>query len=175
MTPLGLVVTGGAFVLLDFRVDGLDLAADVLGWLLAAFGAWALRPRSDWFLGATGAAAVGVAIGVPNFWAEPAGVFLVVTSVVETAFVFAVLSGVVQAARAHEPTVADRANLLRWLDLGLLVVATVLLPVVPEPALVLVVGLATLGVAAWILIFWLSVRGRAYLQPPVGVPGAATS
>jgi hypothetical protein len=164
VTPLGLVVAGFLLVLLDFRVAGFDFLPDSVGWLATVLGLVRLRERSGWFGVALAAAVVGVLVGVPVQFAEPEGPLLALSSVVETCLVFAVCSGVAEAVATDE-RVRRTAHLIRWLDLGLVVLLTGLAVLAPEPASILVLGVATLAVAVWFLVFVASVRQRPELQP----------
>jgi hypothetical protein len=167
MSALGLVVVGFAMVVLDVRIDGFDLAPDVVGWVLAAVGLSRLSPRSTWFRAAVAAAAVGMLLGLAQQLSEADGLLLAVQTLVETVLVFSVCSGIIDAARSVE-RIRGTANLIRWIDIGLAVAAIVLLHVLPpEPVVVVLLAFASLGVAAWFMIFLLSIRDHPALQPPV--------
>lgn len=56
MRPLAIIVVGLAFVVLDFRIEPLDLLPDALGWGVVAFGAARLRlVAAAWLAVVTGA------------------------------------------------------------------------------------------------------------------------
>jgi hypothetical protein len=63
MRPLAIIVVGLAFVVLDFRIEPLDLLPDALGWGVVAFGAARLR-----LVGAAWLAVVTGVLSLADAW-----------------------------------------------------------------------------------------------------------
>lgn len=167
MTPAGLVVTGMALVMLDLRMAGIDVAPDTIGWVIAIVGLWRLLPRSRWYVGAVVAAVAGAFLAVPALFAEPTGLLRSLLILTETGFVFSVCSGIVSSA-GSAAGVRSTANRIRWLELALVPTALVLLMLLPSVATLVLLATVALGVAAWFMIFLLSLRDHPTLQPVAG-------
>lgn len=177
MTPLGKVVAGLLLVILDFRIDGFDLLPDLVGWPLVLIGLLPLFPRHGGFAVATVAAGGATLLAIPQQLSEPGPVLTVLETVLETAVTFGTCTGVI--AVVAEPAIRRTAGIIRWTDLALTVVATLVGlaarggtdGAAAGPLLLLAV--ASLGVAIWFLVFLWSNRRRAELAPTARTGGAA--
>jgi hypothetical protein len=166
LRPLRLLFWGLVMVVADVRINGLDLVPDPVGWLVALVAAVRLaRWHRGFLLGAAGSV-LGLVVSLPDWvgggpgWVQPA------TTVAETAVVF----GTCTALVALLPERRTSANLVRWWDLGLMLVAVlVVFPVAfdGEPpglgavgmALALALGLATVVVFVCFCVLVLRASG----------------
>lgn len=175
MTPLARIAWGFLVVVIDFRVDGVDVIADVAGWALVLFGTTALTGRSPWFTAASAAAAFGALLSLPQLLSEPGGLLQTAGAVVETALVFSVCTGIMQLVDEPQRTTADR---IRWADLAVGVLGVALGLVVPAgtqvtngaAVVILVMVIVALLVMVWFLLFLLGVQRHPALgssQPQV--------
>lgn len=121
MRPLYLLTVSLLMVILDFRIDGVDLAPDVLGWVLAALSLLRLEPHVAFKAGAV-TAGVAAAVSVPSL-VRPEGLFLggVATAAV-TVVIFATCTGVM----ALRPATRRSAQRLRWTILAVTVISLTL-------------------------------------------------
>ncbi|MFC4784318.1 hypothetical protein ACT8ZV_07575 [Nocardioides sp. MAHUQ-72] len=146
LKPLSTMGFGMLLVLLDLRVDGLDLVPDPLGWLLALAAAGSLSRLHPAFPVVAVACGLGLVASGPDWVGRGGPVVAVEITVAETVVVFATCTAVM----ALLPERRGGANALRWWDLGLTLVLTVLLLVAAgEPdvgVLALLVGIAELVV-----------------------------
>lgn len=158
----GLRTVAGALllVLLDLRIDGLDLLPDPLGWAVAAWVLGGLAGRHRGFDVAAAAAAVACVASVPGLVGPGPDWLWPVTTAATTALVFAACT----AVRALVPTEAVRAERLRWADLGLTGALVLLTPFAEGQdwlaAPVLLLGLAALVVFVLFLLM-LARAGRS--------------
>jgi hypothetical protein len=182
MTPLGLMVAGWGLVALDFRIDGLDLLPDLIGWAFVLVGLIRVADRSQWFGAAAFAAAFGLVLGIPLLVAEAGPVLSTLCLLGETVVVFGTCTGIREVVGRSR--VREAANLLRWADLAISVVALVMIVLVGPVELtavgaaaivpVVLVTLAALAVMVGFLIFLWTNRQDAALQPRSlrqGLPG----
>lgn len=185
MTPVARIAWGFLIVLVDLRIQGLDVVPDIVGWILAVSGTGRLFERSGWFRLATAACAVGIATAVPGAVSEPGTVLALAEGLAMTGLVFGACSGI--RAVVAEPSVRRTADWIRWLDLGLMVVAGVLgalgeslrLPVsdasppvgLALAALVVPLVVVALAVAVWFVVFLLRLRHHPTLQAPAHAVG----
>ena len=171
MTPLGKVVVGLLLVFVDLRIDGFDVVPDVIGWALALIGLHPLSRRHGGFLAAAVAAGIGIVLALPQQLVEPGSVLRTLEAVAETVLVFGTCTGII--ALVAEPSVRRTANRIRWTDLGLGLLATLLgLALGQDSSLsggavvpVLVLALATIAVVIWFLVFLWRNRHRPELLP----------
>lgn len=177
MPPLARVALGLVIVVLDLRFEGVDLMPDPVGWALVLWGLVPLAGRHRGFGAGVAAALVGALLSVPQVLAEPGEALGTLQAVVETVLVFGTCTAI--GGLADEARVRTTANRIRWTDLGLTVVLTGLasLPV-EQPrdvtgvaALAVALGLATLVVMVWFLVFLLGVRHRPAFSDRARVAG----
>ena len=149
-------------VVVDFRVDDVDLIPDPLGWLLALVALARLAGLHTGFGVAAAICTVGLLASVSG-WLQapgPEGWEATWSAVWETAVIFSVCT----AVRALVPAERRRASMLRWWDLGLAVSLACLggLTVAGFPAAgvaALAVGLACFVVfALFLLMLWRAAR-----------------
>ena len=179
-TPLGKTVGGFLLAALDFRINGLDLLPDPLGWAIAAIGLSALSARSPALRVAMILAAIEAVVSLPLVVTDEIPPLLSsLDTLLQTGFVFAVCTGLI-ALLPHRPDRAGTANIIRWLDLGLTVLIVPvamtagsspegLARVGPFAIVLVLVGLA---VAAWFVVLHFQVRRDPAVGGPAN-PGAA--
>lgn len=161
MRPLATLAWGLLLVVLDLRVDGVDLLPDPIGWVIGAVAAHALfrsvgvsQPEvRRWFAATSVACAAAVLPAAPEWvGVQQHPVITIAVSIAETVVVFATCTGIMTVL----PTRRATANVVRWSDLGTAAALSVLVggaAMEPELApLVLLAGLAALAVFAWFLI-----------------------
>lgn len=165
-TPLGKTAWGFLLAALDLRINGVDLLADPVGWLLAVVGLWTMSSRHGGFQVAVVLAAIEVVASLPLVVTETVPALLSTFEVLlQTGFVFAVCTGLI-ATLTHRPDKAGSANVIRWLDLGLsLLLAPMLLIVGAATGEVdvlgpfaLMLGVVGLAVAVWFVVLLFQVR-----------------
>jgi len=120
MGELRWVGSGLLLVFVDLRFNGVDFATDSVGWVLAAAGLFALQRWHAGF-GLGGAAAV---VGFLAWAGDPwlgvdQGIASTVETVAQTVIVFATCT----ALMVLVPEKRRSADLIRWWDLGLGLVA----------------------------------------------------
>lgn len=123
-TPLGTIVGGFLLVIMDFRINEIDLLPDVIGWPLMAWAASRLSGRSGWFAAVTAAGVVGFVVAATLLALDPGPVRHaadVARSAAEVVVVFGPCSGI--RALSVSPATRRTAAIIRWLDLGLTVLA----------------------------------------------------
>ena len=166
LQPLALLGGGLLLVLLDLRINGLDVVPDPLGWLLALAAAASLSRLHDAFRVAAAACGVGFLASVPQWVGSGGGLVEVATGVAETVLVFFVCTAIMVLV----PERRRGANAIRWWDLGLTIALTLLVVAAsgePDLAVVaLLVGLTDLGV----VICFVVLLFRAAKATPAG-PG----
>jgi len=152
LKSLATVAWAQLLVFLDFRIDGLDVIPDPLGWVIAAVALGSLGDLHPGYRIAAGACVVAVIPSAVD-WIDPAGTpVAVIITVASTVFIFATCT----ALMATAPMLSGSANVVRWADLWL-TCASVPLIVAAEgddslDALVVVAIVATLGVFIWFLV-----------------------
>ena len=120
MGELRWVGIGLLVVFVDLRLNGVDFVTDSVGWVVAAAGLFSLR-RWHTLFGISGAAAV---VGFLAWAADPwlgvdQGTASVVEGIAQTVVVFATCTALMDLVPERRST----ADLIRWWDLGLGVVA----------------------------------------------------
>lgn len=156
MTPLARVGWGLLVVALDLRIEGLDLLVDPLGWALALSGWFALQGRNSWFGGAVAGGLVGCAVSIFAVTQPLDGLPSMVDTIAQTAVVFCTCSAIARLAG----NLADRkaANTIKWLDLGLGIVAALVVVAARSTeaggmvVLVLPLIVAALATFVWFLV-----------------------
>lgn len=160
MRPLATLAWGLLLVVLDFRVQGVDLLPDPIGWGLGAVAALSLfrsvgkaQPEARrWFAATCVACTAALLPAVPEWVGVQHPIITVAVAVAQTVVVFATCTGVMSVLPARRAT----ANAVRWSDLGTASLLAVLMggaTVVPELApLALLTALATLAVLVWFLV-----------------------
>ena len=168
MPPLGRVVIGFLLVMLDVRIEALDLLPDAVGWVVVLAGLVPLSARSRGFGAAAVAAGVGLLLALVALVSLPGPVLGTLEAIAETVVVFGTCTGI--RALVADPRARRTADRIRWADLAITGVGTALGLTVGEttvegaavgPLLVLV--LAGLGVVVWFLVFLWSNRRRPEL------------
>ena len=108
---IGLIV-----VFVDLRFNGADFVSDSVGWVVAAVALFSLAPLHRLFGVSAAAAVVGLFSWAADPWLgvdqEPASVAEILA---QTVIVFATCTALMELV----PDKRDSANLIRWLDLGL--------------------------------------------------------
>jgi hypothetical protein len=159
LKPLSLMAWGLLLVVLDLRVDGLDLVPDPLGWVFVLLAALRLRPLHAGFTAATVAAVVGLVASLPDWVGVAPNLAGTATTLAETVLVFATCTAIM----ALVPDRRGRANTLRWWDLALTVILVPLVVLaVVEPGFVvlaLFAGLAALVVLVCFLVLLFRTAG----------------
>lgn len=166
MNSLRLTAWGFLLVAFDLRIDDVDLLLDPVGWAMMVVSLWGLRVRYRVFGTAAVACCLGFVVSLPGVVAEPPWALTSVESVVQTVFVFTTCTGIVRTV----PRYAEAANLVRWIDLGLMVLVVLAVFLVDEsdvealaPA-VIGLGIAVLAVAVWFVVLLF----RSASAAPVG-------
>lgn len=160
LRPLATLAWGMLLVVLDLRIQGIDLVPDPLGWAMGAVACGslsrsvaALPPEARRWFGVTSVACAVAALPAVAEWAgvqHP--VVTTAISVAETVVVFVTCTAIMAALPARRAT----ANAVRWSDLGTSAVVLVLVAgATAEPGLAplaLFAGLAALAVFVWFLV-----------------------
>lgn len=182
LRPLGAVVAGTLLIVLDLRVDGLDLIPDAIGWVMLLWAAFRLHRSHVSFRWMAAGALLGLAVSVPAQFNELSGLLEALDAIALTVVVFCVCTGI--RARSWDTARARQAGRIRWLDLGLTAVSLVLaalVGVIGEELLVvaLVLVFVALAVLVWFLVVVWDVRHEAGLggteSEPVAGPGSGHS
>lgn len=181
MRQLRLVLVGSLLVVLDLRVNGVDVLPDPLGWLLAAVALLRLRALHVAFRVACAVSAVGVLVALPGVLGPETGLLAGAVGLLQTVLVLTTCTAV--HALLPDDGVGRVAGVLRWVDV-VLAVATVPLALLladgsaggaidVEVALPLVVlgGALTLGV----VVTWLVVLALASGREPSPGPSPEPS
>ena len=159
MKPLATLAWAMLLVVLDLRIDGVDLVPDPVGWVIGAVAANSLSRSAGaseaarlWFRVAALSCAVMVLPAVPEFLGAQHWVLTFVFSVGMTLVVFATCTGIMGTLPARR----DTANVVRWVDVGtaaaLLAVGLVTELDRRAMPLLLLVGLATAVMFVWFLV-----------------------
>jgi hypothetical protein len=150
--PLRTMAWGLLLVIVDLRVDHVDLVPDPIGWVIALVAGQRLVARHVAFWAVLAACAVGLLCSLPA-WVGVTGVLVTAPVVVaETVVVFATCSAVMALLPGRRGT----ANALRWWDLGLLLGGWLVVAVARQDsdfdALVIVLAIAQLVVLVWFVV-----------------------
>ena len=147
LKPLAATAWGLLLVVLDLRIDDLDLLPDPVGWLVVLLAVGSLSRLHRAFAVAAAAAALGLVASVPDWMAPGQSLVAMATSVAETVLVFATCTGIMSLA----PDRRASANAIRWWDLGL---SVALVPVLALAAADPAFGVAAvlLGIAALVVL-----------------------
>lgn len=163
MRPLVMIVLGIVLVVLDARIETVDLIPDPLGWALIAWGATRLRSMHA---GDSGFALAMVSAWLGAVWSVPWMVIGpptfpldIIESFLQTGVVWGLCVGLAAALRARRPDLVTSFVLIRWSDLATTVILAVLsLATVDRSAGV--IGAATVFVSALmglVVVIWLFV------------------
>ena len=153
---------GLLLVVLDLRIEGLDLVPDPVGWLVALVALGPLASRHSGFAAAVAGCGLGLLVSLPD-WVQPESTWL---GLVATAAETLVVVGTCTALMVLLPRRRAGAATIRAWNLGLTVVAVALGAVaaagegVPV-ALVLLVVVAALVALACFLVLLFQVAGDA--------------
>lgn len=115
LSPLRTLAWGVLLVVVDVRVQAVDLVPDPIGWVLALAAAVRLAALHDAFRVTAGACAVGLVCSLPDWVGIGGEPLALLVGAVETVVVFATCT----ALMALLPARRDSANTLRWWDLAL--------------------------------------------------------
>ncbi|KQV63010.1 hypothetical protein ASC64_18240 [Nocardioides sp. Root122] len=150
--------------MVDVNIDSFDLVPDLIGWPIALVGLGRLAGRSPWFLLAAGSAVVGLAVSALHVVGAAGSLLGLLDALSGTGVVFGTCSAIIALVEAPEPR--RTANLIRWWDLGLVVVAMASLPVLGADlgALAIVLVVLALAVAVWFMVFCWKQRHRPELM-----------
>ncbi len=163
---LGTAATGLIIVLLDFRIQGVDLIPDPIGWVMAALALCSLRPLHGSFYVAGVAAWLAVIPALPEWVGVEGSLITVLTDLALVVVEVATCTALMTVSPARGTT----AYTIRWLSVALSATsALALLATSVEPSaliLAVVIGLADLIVTAWFLLVLYRVAGE---DPAYGV------
>ncbi len=169
-----MLVWGLVMVIVDFRIDGLDIIPDLVGWALClpALADAASRTRSGWFSLATAGAALGLVSSILSFLGgSEESLVVLLETLAMTAVVFGTCSGVI--ASHPDPRHHATANIIRWMDLALTVVLAVLILAARDGfgigAEVLFLAIPAFVLIIWFLVFVNRIRPEE-LRPMAGAP-----
>ncbi len=168
-----MLVWGLVMVIVDFRIDGLDIIPDLVGWALClpALADAASRTRSGWFSLATAGAALGLIGSILGFVDPEESLVVLLETLAMTAVVFGTCSGVI--ASHPDPRHHATANIIRWMDLALTVVLAVLILAARDGfgigAEVLLLAIPAFVLIIWFLVFVNRIRPEE-LRPMAGAP-----
>jgi len=165
LRPLGTMAQGLLLVIIDIRIQHVDLVPDPIGWVMALVACQRLVAQHVAFKAVTAACVVGLVCSLPD-WVGVTGALLTVpVAVAETVVVFATCSAVMALLPARRST----ANALRWWDLGLLVAGLLVVAVArrePDVDLaVVVLAVTQLVVFIWFVVL-LFRASREHPNPP---------
>ena len=160
MPALTQLAWGLIIVVVDFRLDDMDVIPDPVGWVIAFVALTSLARHHHAFNWAAAACLPAGAISVPEWFGATGDLVTLVTTAAETVIVFATCTGLM----AILPAVRRTAQWIRWWDLSLtLLVVTALLPerhLDEVRVLMVLAGIATLAVFVMFLLM-LFRAGRA--------------
>ena len=169
MTPLSRFVVGMALVLIDLRVNGLDLVPDVAGWALVLAGLLPLLGRSGWFQVASAAAVVELLVSVFELTSTDNDLTGFIDTLASPVLIFAVTTGIIGATRSEEVRAAG--DPVRWTNLviGLVTILVVIAyrgrtTLEDGVAFVVVFVLVALAAVIWFLAFCWNRRGLPELR-----------
>ena len=165
LSPLRTLAWGLLFVVVDLRIQEIDLVPDPIGWALGLVASLRLTGRHGAFRASAAACAVGLACSLPQ-WLGVTGVLLTtVVGLVETVLVFATCTAVM----ALVPQRRSGADTIRWWDLGLSVGAGVALALALQQPdlglLALLLGLAQLVTLVCFLVLLFRAAGGSPTSP----------
>ena len=154
MRELKMLGVGLIIVALDLRIDGFDVLTDAVGWVMALVGLFSLAKLHGGFLVAAFAACAGLLAWAANPWLGVSqDVATMAETIAQTVLVFATCTALMTLVPAQRRT----ADLIRWWDLGLGIVVTLLGWALEGadsgPALlVLLLIVPVIGVYIWFLV-----------------------
>lgn len=169
LKPLSTVAWAQLLVFFDFRIDGLDIIPDPLGWVIAAVALGTLSRLHVGFQVAAVAGWVAVLPSVIEMLDADQSLITTIVALATTVFVFATCTAIMATA----PQLAGQANAIRWIDLGLMF-AVVPLTFADEDdsdlaPLVVIAVIVALAVFVWFLVL-LFRAARADEPRPAGEP-----
>ncbi len=173
MQPLRLAGWGLLLVLVDIRIDGVDVIPDLVGWVLAVVAMSKLQTLHAAFAVARTAAGAGILVNLA-FYLGAEAVLVALDAIAVGVFVFAVCTGLLRrAAQAGDAGTARAAQHIRWADatltalslVGLVVTGGQTVVVTGEPwfAVILIGALAVLALLGWLIYLLFSRSDREYL------------
>lgn len=166
MTPLERVFWGLVVVVVDLRIDSFDLLADPIGWALQLAGFVPLASRSRWLSFAAFASGLGLVLSVLDLLA-PGELLPLLMGGLQTLVTFCACTAIMQLVG---PPHARTADIIRWLDLGLLVLLVGLVLLVRSGAgvdggVVLLLIIPVFAVMIWFLVLVNRVKHHPALLP----------
>lgn len=167
MPSLRLWVWGVLLVVIDVRIDGLDVAPDPLGWVLVVAGTAPLARVHAGFAWSSGAAALGALTSVLGALdVVDDGSAQLVSTVLEVTAVFATCTAL--AATLPSPEERRSARRLGWWGLALGLTSPVLaaLAATDELGIVVLAVLLALVAAIVVLVRTLLLVRHSAAQPP---------
>lgn len=170
MENLRWVGIGMIIVALDLRFNGIDFATDAVGWVIALLGLLALAKMHPGFAISTAGAGVGLVAWAAHPWLGVGkDVAELAELVAQTSIVFATCTALMSLV----PQKRSSANVIRWADLGIGIVALLAIAALRDTdgAALLVVPLVLIGLGIFIAFLVLLFRcARLGPQRPVSHP-----
>jgi len=161
--PLRTMAQGLLLVIIDIRIQHIDLVPDPIGWVMALVAAQRLMARHAAFRAVLAACGVGLVCSLPDWVGVTGNLLSVPTAVAETVVVFATCHAILALLPARRGT----ANAVRWWDLGLLLVGWLVVALARREqgvdAAVVVLALAQLAV---FVCFVVLLFGASKEHPP---------
>lgn len=128
LAPLRTMAWGLVLVVVDLRVQHVDLVPDPIGWVMALVAAQRLVALHDAFKAVLAACVVGLVCSLPDWVGVTGHLVTILVSVAETVIVFATCLAIMALLPARRTT----ANTIRWWDLGLLLAGWLVVAVAPR-------------------------------------------
>lgn len=163
LRPCRSMAWGLLVVVLDLRINGVDLVLDPVGWAMMAVAAGRLArafPGTAGFRVAQAAAVAALPVSLLESVGATGSLLVAAATVVTTAFVFAVCTSLMVVV----PSRRVAANRIRWADLALAVVPLLFVERVEVSgdagllaAVVLLLVVAAFVVLVWFLVLLLGV------------------
>lgn len=171
LKSLSTVAWAQLLVFVDFRIDGVDLIPDPLGWLISAIALGSLAGLNPGFRVASIACFVAILPSAPEMFGAENEVLDVLITIATTVLIFATCSGVMGSA----PALHGSANALRWADLWATCAMVPLMLAVESDedleALVVLAVVAMLGLFVWFLVLlFRASRAPGGVPRPAGAP-----
>ncbi len=158
MHHLQLLAWGQIIVLLDFRIEDIDIMPDPLGWGMSMAAMATLAKLHRGFVAAGWVSMVGIVASLPG-WVNPdalAPLLEVILGVLTLVLVVATCTAIAETLPERAAT-ARSVRTWTLMTTALLVVGILLATLTPDvTALLLVVGIVALGVHVWFLVLLFS-------------------
>ena len=129
MKRLRVVAWGLLVIVLDLNIDQLDLIADPIGWAMVLVAVRELRRLHPAFAAGVAAAAVGLAVSVPEWFGAEGWPISVATGLAQLVVLFSTCSALIDLV-PEKIEVADR---LRWFAAAFAVFLGPVLLLIPDP------------------------------------------